>query len=797
MTNSKAYVSAFKGIGSIIVRHVFLLVNAIIFAVVILLYVFDDKEASLFLGIVILFNILLGIIQDTRALIALESLQLLTALHVLRIASDGSVTSVLAEQITKGDRVRLKLGDQVPCDGVLESVNGLEVSEALRTGESDSFPKVAGETVSAGDIVSAGRGVLVVQTNFRDSRMAQMTKEAKKYAAKPSPIQLALTRVITYSGYVLLIILCFVVARGLIVHESPVNIVMNVGALASIIVPQGLVVITSLLFAFGAASYSREHVLFQEINATEKLGRIKNLCMDKTGTLTENFLDVEAMHVHPNVSKEMAGALALAYIRGSGDSSQTVAAIQKYLGNEEEQSEIVGTLPFSSWRQYGAISMRGTRGEEMVLSGSPDIFLPYIKDTEDKKWVEQLIADNAHQGKRMLAVVRARSSGELSQALTETDLSPACVFVFQSGLRDGIRDAIAFFQERGVHVRIISGDNPETVKAVAAAAGVRNADTVITGTEMSKWTPEEFDAKVHACTIFARIVPEQKVQIIESLKKNGFTAMVGDGANDALAIKKADLGIAMFDGAPATRRLAGVILMNNSFSALPGGVRLADNFISVLEVFAGIFINQSVLGAFCFVIVSAFGYPFPLTPLNITLINYFTVGAPGMLLGYWAIQPRAATHAVDPRLFLSKVMPFVVYSAALEAIAVALIFALSPLYLKTASSNTLVALAFIVSGFTFFVFASGFYRGGTTKKEQQHIFLLSIGELVLLGAILQIPLLVRFFNITTPYPSMQALGVTLLALFALYVCQFALTKFFSKKVELPAVSIIASSLEVR
>ncbi len=779
MQKFKPYTRTLADIGPILVRHVFLLVNGIIGTVVILLFIFGNREAAIFLGIITLFNMLLGIIQDTRARIALETLQMITALRVIRIDENESETSVLAEEIVKGDRIKLKLGDQAPADGILLSANGLEVSEALLTGESDSFPRNEGAELRAGDIITAGNGILEVRTNFNESGMAQMTAEAKKYAAKPSPIQLAIEHIIAYSGYVLLASLTFLIIRGLMVHEPHLTMVLHAGALASIIVPQGLVVITTLLFAFGASSYSSRHVLFQEINATEKLGRIKNLCMDKTGTLTENSLVVEKMEIPEGGSIENSAMLTHCYIQGTGDSSQTIVAVSNYLqttkNTNEATEQIIGTLPFSSWRQYGAVGLEGKEGKHIILVGAPDIFLPHLSNQKEKEWLTKLIATHAHQGNRMLAVTHTEGA-ELPRELGDAALSIVTVFIFHSELREGIRDAIAFFQDRGVRIRIISGDNAETVQAVACRAGINDTETIVTGTEMKEWKAAEFDRMVRAHTIFARILPEQKVQIIESFKKDGFTAMVGDGANDALAIKKADLGIAMFDGAPATRRLAGVILMNNSFTALPGGVTLADNFIRNIEVFAGIFINQSILGFFVFVLLSIFGSTLPLTPLNITLINYFTVGIPGMLLGYWAIRPSGINLPANSESFLARVIPFALAAGTIEAISTAIIFAWSPPSLALALSNTLVGLAFIVNGFFFFMLAPRVYRGNITNTERFHILLLGLVELALLFIILRIPLLVLFFNVTMPLPKPIEVLPTLMILGCSGVFLFVLAK---------------------
>lgn len=780
MQKYKAYKNAFGGFGSIMARHVFLFVNGVIFTVAVLLFIFGDKEAAIFISAITFFNILLGIVQDTRARIELEKLQMLTAMRIIRINSDESESLILSEEVKKGDHLRLKLGDQVPCDGVLLSSFGLEVSEALLTGESESFPRKIGDKVDAGDIITSGYGIIEAQSVFAESRISKMTQDARKYTASQSPIQKATNTVIKYSGYVLFVTILFVVIRGYIIHEPTREIVMNVGALASIIIPQGLVVITTLLFSLGAASYSSKNVLFQEINATEKLGRIKNLCMDKTGTLTGNEIVVEDMYTPDGVSKEKADSLTSLYIMGSGDSSQTIVAVKKYLEWNNTEEKTMEALPFSSWRQYGAVIVEADAGRHTVLVGSSDVFLQYLSSESEKKWLKDILKKNAYLGKRVLCVAEAPVF-DLSKALSEPNLSIVSVFVFKSDFREGVEKAIAFFQNRGVKIRIISGDGPETARAVAESVGINNTEAVITGTEMASWQDNDFTERVHLYTIFARILPEQKVKIIEAFKKDGFTAMIGDGANDALAIKKADLGIAMFDGAPATRQLAAVVLMKNSFSDLPGGVELADNFIRNLEIFAGIFINQSAIGLGFFIIISILGYAFPLTPLNITLINYFALGLPGILISYWAIRPAGKILPATTESFLWQVLPFVAWCSAIEAIAIACVFIMSPAYLKIAESNTMVAIAFAVCGLMFFILAPNVYRGILNGKEKLHLLFLGIFEMVLLFSILEIPFAIHFFNITLPYPSLYTIGQALLILFAFGLVQYLIMRIFFLK----------------
>ena len=588
----------FSSFGYIVLRNVFQLVNVVILGVVLLLCIFGSVQSGLFLGIVFLLNTTIAVIQDVRARLLLEKLERLTALQVVRISSTGIEEKIFAKEIKAGDKIKVLLGDQSPCDGVFESTENIEVSEALITGESNAFSKNTGDTVLAGSIVTSGQGVVELKTSYADSRVARISDNIKTYVASPSSIQRAISLVIQYSGYILIGIVIFVTVRGLVLHVPRVSIITTIGALASAVVPQGLLIVVTLLFAIGAASYAKKNVLFQEMNATEKLGRIKNLCLDKTGTLTDTKLVVENIYLSQGISVETVRECVDAYVAGTHDSSDTITAIQTY---QQAEGTTPASLPnfgkalaFSSWRQYGAIEIVRDGATETVFIGTPALFLELGLADAEKTWLRALVKEHTEKGKRVLCVARA-SGAQSSADMKETTVSMLAVVVFYNTYRVGVKEAIQFFQDRGVRIRILSGDNPATVLAVAQAVGIESATKVATGALIEKWSDAEFAKEAHEYEVFAQILPEQKVRLIEAFKKDGFTAMVGDGVNDALAMKKADLGIAMFSGVPVTRQLAGVILMTNSFADLPGAVVLADRFIQSIEISSSMYINQSLL----------------------------------------------------------------------------------------------------------------------------------------------------------------------------------------------------------
>lgn len=740
-------------------RNIFLLTNGIIAAVVCLLVLFGDMQSGVFLGFILVLNMTLGLAQDIRAWYTLRALQLLTAPRAVRIhPDDGHEEMILTEAIRKGDTLKIVTGDEIPCDGVLLDTKALELSLGLITGESASIPQKTGDRILAGSIVTAGSGRFQTETISAKSRIARMTEGIRRYQVKESPIQHVVNQVIRFAGYVLVAVIGIAVSRAFLTQTQHIIVIKNIGALASILVPQGLAFAMTLLFAYGAVHLHRRNVLLQEVNATEKLGRIRNLCMDKTGTLTENTPTVERMEVAPGWTDEEAKRMTAAYICGANDASQTMRALGDYVKDADTFfGEAVAVTPFSSWHPYGGVEMRSLSGTtEVLVIGSGSYLLPFVTDTEERAWFDAIIGREAAQGKRIICLAKAKED-HLPKEASSLHLSLVALFVLSSQLRPGIPEAIAFFQNRGVRIRIISGDHPETVRTVAKRAGVAACELLITGKDMHAWTEDDFIRHVHEYTLFARVEPEQKEKIISALKQDGFTAMVGDGANDALAMKKADLGIAMFEGAPATRELASVVLMNNSFTALPGGVELADSIILNAEVFASLFFSTALMGLFLFCGVSLLGYPFPLTPLNITLINYIAIGFPGIIVSYWTIRPAEKATVRTASLFLSSIAPFIVWSALLQAVALLVVFSSSPEALKVSASNIWIVLSAMFIGHVFFLFAPGVYRGALRMRERRDLLLLTVVEVLLLLMLFQVPFLLRFFEISGGMPNADRL----------------------------------------
>lgn len=789
-------ISTYKRVTSeityLIGRNVFLLINLVIFSVVGLLIAFGDMREGLSLAAIISINIVLGIVQDIQAWAVLEHLQLLTALRVRRVKSGGEYEVVSPDVLAKDDCIMLSLGDQVPCDSTLIESHALEVSEAMITGESNSLIRIEGDALLAGSIVTAGHGVARAKTIFSESSIAKMTERIKRYTINESPVQKSINRIVIYTSYVLVVMIAFITIHGLFLGTSRIDIVRTIGAISAVLVPQGLVVTATLLFAFGGLHFYKRHVLLREVNATEKLARIKNLCLDKTGTLTENKLTVEKFTVPPKISKKSVEQLVGAYVHESGDTSEIINVLTKTLSTPTKL-KVTGSLPFSSWRQYGGIRTHTNNGSMVILAGTPEIFIPHILDDNMRTWLNKHVTEEASHGKHVFCFVRSQD-GKIPHSLENTELTPIAIYILTNELREGTRTTIDFFQERGVQVRILSGDNTKTISAVATAAGIHNPERLITGVEMADWSQADFDTRAKDYTIFARVVPEQKERIIDALKKDGFTAMVGDGANDALAIKKADVGVAMFDGTPATRQIAAVVLMHNSFAELPNGVRLADSIIENLDLFGAIFLNQTLLGFFLFIFLTATGYQFPFSPLNIAFASYFAIGIPSTLISYWAIRPSGEVGKATTESYIRKILPFAITSALASSLVTASVVLIATPLFGPAIATTLAVLSFIFCGFTFFIFSPLVFSSSTRPTRFWELLSVGVGEIVLTMAVFSIPFVRTFFDLTLFSVERTWMLIFVFAGYALV--QYLLARFFAQKklsliknIHTPAVSV--------
>lgn len=693
--------SSSRSIVAILRANVFTIFNAILAsAVVVVLAVGSWKDAVF--GFVLLLNTLTGTIAELRAKRALDNLAVLAAptAHVIR---DGEAKDIEVSQVVLGELLQLRSGDQVPADGQVLSSNGCEIDESILTGESVAVRKHENDQVLSGTTVIGGSARIRVTAVGEHSYANRLAVEARKYSVVTSELQEGTNRVLTWISWV-------IVPMTLLLLWSQLRVAGGIGgaigsgqwkaavvlAVAGVVgmVPQGLVLLTSVNFAAAAMTLARRKVLVQELPAVEVLARVDMLCLDKTGTLTSGAVELDHIEsclgggiaagkvsdgsvafgsgadaaaggsagtgsgaVVP-ASADDAARAALAYLVGGSEANATAGAIAAGLtGLEPAQARYA--IAFNSARKWSAVQTQAGAyvlgAPEIVLAGSADSGSTGSGST-DNAALERVKA-LAGTGKRVL--VLAHSNQALDQSENPTlpkDLTAALLVVLAEQVRPDAAQTLDYFKRQGVAVRVISGDNPVTVAAIAAHLGLRNPDGGEPVGVDARTLPAIEDTQALADvlekhTVFGRVTPEQKRAFVNALKSRGHTvAMTGDGVNDALALKDADLGIAMGNAAPATKAVSRLVLLNSQFDALPSVVAEGRRVIANMERVASLFLTKTMWAALLAAVVAITGFVYPFLPRQLTIVSSLTIGIPAFVL---ALAPTNQRYRAG---FLARVL---------------------------------------------------------------------------------------------------------------------------------------------
>lgn len=691
--------SSSRSIVAILRANVFTIFNAILAsAVVVVLAVGSWKDAVF--GFVLLLNTLTGTIAELRAKRALDNLAVLAApaAHVIR---DGEAKDIEVSQVVLGELLQLRSGDQVPADGQVLSSNGCEIDESILTGESVAVRKHENDQVLSGTTVIGGSARIRVTAVGEHSYANRLAVEARKYSVVTSELQEGTNRVLTWISWV-------IVPMTLLLLWSQLRVAGGIGgaigsgqwkaavvlAVAGVVgmVPQGLVLLTSVNFAAAAMTLARRKVLVQELPAVEVLARVDMLCLDKTGTLTSGAVELD--HIESclgggiaagkvsdgsvafgsgaddaaggsagtdavaSASADDAARAALAYLVGGSEANATAGAIAAGLtGLEPAQARYA--IAFNSARKWSAVQTQAGAyvlgAPEIVLAGSTGSGSADSGSTDDAA-LERVRA-LAGMGKRVL--VLAHSNQLLDQSENPTlpkDLTPALLVVLAEQVRPDAAQTLDYFKRQGVAVRVISGDNPVTVAAIATHLGLRNPDGSEPVGVDARTLPaiEDTQALADALekhTVFGRVTPEQKRAFVNALKSRGHTvAMTGDGVNDALALKDADLGIAMGNAAPATKAVSRLVLLNSQFDALPSVVAEGRRVIANMERVASLFLTKTMWAALLAAVVAITGFVYPFLPRQLTIVSSLTIGIPAFVL---ALAPTNQRYRAG---FLARVL---------------------------------------------------------------------------------------------------------------------------------------------
>lgn len=741
-----------RNLMSPIVIAIFLLALALLYA--------GERRDAWFISVVIAVNTVIGVVQEVRAKYALKQLELMSAPRA-RLVRGDEVVEVVYDVLQVGDEILLETGDELPADGVVLSARGLEVNESMLTGESASIDKKKHDEVYAATTVIAGSARVRVTAVGDATKAGAISATLKQYTPRLTPLQQAIQNAITFLTYCAIVLSLLVFARYRIAGFESVRILKTIITSAITIVPEGLLLASSLLLAFGSLKLAQAKVLPQKLSAIEAMALLNILCTDKTGTLTSDEITLERVEPFGSGNepvKQLAAMVAHETSGGNATGQAIITALD--LPYEYTVDDI---LAFSSARKFAGVRARVDGRVRTLIMGAPEYVARMAPlSTTEQQQIEKWTDD----GLRVLLLAEFDDNNTPLKSLKTGSGRPLAVVLLRNLLRDGVVDTVAFLQRQSVNIRVISGDNPRTVQYVARAAGINNPDTAITGAELAELDELAFATAADQHTIFARVLPEQKERLIAhfSQQNHQFTGMVGDGVNDALALKKADLGVAMYAGAPASRRVADIILLNNSFNSLPLGMRLGNQIMQAIEVIATLFFHKIIYGLVLLTVTLVLGVIHPYAPRHITFLNIFLVTMPTIM---WTLFPPRSHHRINPHNFwrdtLGAVTPIALVSGVAVSITYLMLHAMQPHDQDTVSTMTVLVATFFG---VYLVFLVGPMLGVVLDRRAKTARMLYIAAALLVASTsFAVPLLRRFFDFTIPTLAMigPVAGVVVIA----------------------------------
>ncbi|WP_455351091.1 HAD-IC family P-type ATPase [Streptomyces sp. SYSU K217416] len=655
-----------RSTADIVRGNVFTRFNAIIGVLWVIMLIVAPIQDSLF-GFVIVANTGIGIIQELRAKKTLDSLALIGEARPT-VRRDGVACEVSTSEIVLGDLVELGPGDKVVVDGEVAEADGLEIDESLLTGEADPVLKRRGDEVMSGSFVVAGGGGFTATKVGREAYAAQLAEEASRFTLVHSELRSGISTILKYVTWMMVPTAIGLIISQLVVKETDFkgSVARTVGGIVPMI-PEGLVLLTSVAFAIGVIRLGRKQCLVQELPAIEGLARVDVVCLDKTGTLTEGGMDVTELRLlgtaaaggrdtggqspdEPYV-RQVLGAL--------GESDPRPNASLQAIINAYPDSETwrcTESLPFSSARKYSGASFSEGNGENSTwLLGAPDVLLP-----ADDPALAEIDHLNA-QGLRVLLL--ARTVRELDDPQVVTGARATALVVLEQRLRPDAADTLRYFDEQRVHAKVISGDNAVSVSAVAGKLGLSGAANTVDARRLPA-ERAEMAAALDDNAVFGRVTPQQKRDMVGALQSRGHTvAMTGDGVNDVLALKDADIGVSMGSGSEATKAVAQIVLLNNSFATLPSVVAEGRRVIGNITRVATLFLTKTVYSVLLAILVVCSQVEYPFLPRHLTLLSTLTIGVPAFFLALAPNKERARPH------FVRRVMRYAIPAGVIAATA--------------------------------------------------------------------------------------------------------------------------------
>ncbi len=654
-----------RSVGQIVRGNVFSPINLIVAILAALVIAAGSPKDALFGGVIVA-NSVIGVVQELRAKRVLDRLRVVNAprAHAVR---DGKVTELQVHELVLDDVVELRTGAQVVADGVVLTNENLEIDESLLTGEADPVVKDDGDDVLSGSAVVAGTGRMVVTKVGAENYAVKLAEEARRFTLVNSPLRNDVNLIVTWVGYLIIPVGLLLASSQFLRRDEgwQQSIISTVAGLVGM-VPEGLVLLTSVAFAVGVVRLARHRCLVQELPAIEVLARVDVLCVDKTGTITEGMLALADVEVIDSADRAGIDAALAALSQLDPDPNATSRALQNAY-HEATSWTVTGRVPFSSARKWSGMTF-ADQGSWVL--GAPENVLTSGYAGE----IQATVESHAQLGQRVLVLATAAGTFADGDDATLPAVTAVALVLLEDIVRADAPDTFKYFAAEGVTVKVISGDNNVTVGAVARRAGLTGWEANIDATTMPEAGSEAFADAVEGSTVFGRVTPHQKRAMVGALQSRGHTvAMTGDGVNDVLALKDANCGVAMASGSEATRGVAQLVLMDSNFSAMPAVVAEGRRVINNIERVASLFLAKTAYSVVLSVITGVVAVAYPLRPIHLSILSWFTIGLPAFFL---ALEPN------DQRVsegFLRRVLGRAVPAGLVIAIVTMSVFAIAQL----------------------------------------------------------------------------------------------------------------------
>ncbi len=647
---NNVHLAASRSYADILRQNVFTFINVVLFLIgAVMVTIGRVSDAVVSVGL-ILMNVVIGIVQEIRAKRQLDKIALLTRPRITLIR-EGQARVVDPAEIVIGDVIVARPGDQIVVDGVVVGDGRMEVDESLLTGESDLIPKQAGDTVLSGSFCVTGSAAYEAQKVGEGSFANQLTARARSFRRVRTPLQRDVEFIIRLLTLIAMFIgLLLLISAAL--YSLPLMRSVQMASVVAGLVPNGLFFMVIAAYAMGALRIARSGALVQQANSVESLSNVNVLCMDKTGTLTANRIHLH--EIHPLGSdRETLQRLLGDFVSSATANNRTGEAIREALGGQRRR--VADEVPFSSARKWSAIAFDDGDLAGAYVLGATEMLEPYLQPGADFSRQAQAWSD---AGLRVLLFAHRPGVTTLhdaaDQAALPQGLIPLGLLSFSDELRPEARETLAGFIQAGIQIKVISGDNPQTVAALVRQAGLPGDFRAVSGPELAAMDEAVFVQTAEETTVFGRITPQQKERLVGVLRQRGYyVAMIGDGVNDVLSLKKAHLGIAMNSGSAAARSVADMVLIHDSFAPLPLAFTEGQRIINGMQDILRLFLTRALYVAMLILATAVMGIGFPYVPKHMTLLTLLTVGIPTFALAAWA-RPGA----MDRRLVRS-VMHFV------------------------------------------------------------------------------------------------------------------------------------------